>query len=294
MAKTPTTLDAVAMHRDNADAIVAAGEVVDLRFKSGNQLSLRAAKLFCLLVQEAGINVAEDKQHRVPLAVLNNTFHKSVDDLFEAIEELHSTTVSVQVAGDRPYVKSGPILADVERETEESTAAEVRFEFSKALRQVIGNSTHWATISRRAVLSFESKFSLRLYLLLSLRAGLRKTSETFEIDDLRHILGLEAGKFSRWPDLRRFVLDRAVAEINHLAGFRIGYIPIKRGRGVAAVKLTWGRKDMPELIEAQKELDRPRVGRTVRREGKVEAIADERAALAESLANAPGWGVIDD
>jgi hypothetical protein len=245
-------------------------------------------------VQEAGIDVATDTQHRVPLAVLNETFHRSADDLFEAIAELHSTTVSVQVAGDRPYTKSGPILADVERETEDTAAAEVRFEFSKTLRQVIGDSTHWASISRRAVLSFESKFSLRLYLLLSLRAGLRKTSETFEMDDLRHILGLENGTFSRWPDLRRFVLDRAVAEINHLAGFRMGYVPIKRGRKITAVKLTWGRKDMPELIEAQKELDRPRVGRTVRREGKAETIADERAALADSLANAPGWSVIEE
>ena len=121
-----------------------------------------------------------------------------------------------------------------------------------------------------------------------------ETSETFEMDDLRHILGLEEGKFSRWPDLRRFVLDRAVAEINHLAGFRMGYIPIKKGRKITAVKLTWGRKDLPELIEAQKELDRPRVGRTVRREGKAETIADERAALADSLANAPGWNVIEE
>jgi hypothetical protein len=52
-------------------------------------------------------------------------------------------------------------------------------------------------VSRRAILSFESKFSLRLYLLLSLRAGLRKTSETFEMEDLRHIFGLEDGKFPR-------------------------------------------------------------------------------------------------
>ena len=105
---------------------------------------------------------------------------------------------------------------------------------------------------------------------------------------------IEDGKFSRWPDLRRFVLDRAVAEINHLAGFRMGYVPIKRGRKINAVKLTWGRKDMPELIEAQKELDRPRVGRTARREDKVETVADERAALAESLANAPGLSLIED
>ncbi len=172
------------------------------------------------------------------LAALNETFHRSTDDLFEAIAELHSTTVSVQVTGDRPYTNSGPTLADVERETEGTAAAEVRFEFPKTLRQVIGNSTHRAAVSRCAALSFESKFSLRLYLLLSLRSGLRKTSETFEMDDLRHILGLEDNKFSRWPDLRRFVLDRAVAEINHLAGFRIGYIPIKKGRKITAVKLT--------------------------------------------------------
>lgn len=55
----------------------------------------------------------------------------------------------------------------------------------------------------------------------------------------------------------------------------------------------WGRKDQPELIEAQKELDRPRVGRTLRREDKAETVADERAALADSLANAPGSSVIE-
>ena len=68
------------MHRDQPDAIIAAGEVVDLRFKTGNQLSLRAAKLFCLLIQEAGVDVTEDRQHRVPLSVLNETFHLSGDD----------------------------------------------------------------------------------------------------------------------------------------------------------------------------------------------------------------------
>ena len=88
MAKI-TTLDAVKMARPDPDAIVAAGELVDLRFVSGNTLSLRAAKLFCLLIQEAGIAVAEDKQHRIPYAVLNETFHKSRDELAEAVMELH-------------------------------------------------------------------------------------------------------------------------------------------------------------------------------------------------------------
>jgi hypothetical protein len=86
MAKL-TTLDAIKMNRADADAIVAAGEVIDLRFVSGGSLSLRAAKLFCLLIQEAGIAIADQVQHRIPYSVLNDTFHKSRDELAEAVIE---------------------------------------------------------------------------------------------------------------------------------------------------------------------------------------------------------------
>jgi hypothetical protein len=285
-----TTLDAVRMNRADADAIIAAGELVDLRFTSGNSLSLRAAKLFCLLIHEAGVAVADQVQHRIPYSVLNETFHKSRDELAEAVMELHSTVVSVQLVSrqGRAYTKSGPILSDVEREPDSLDDAEIRFEFSPAMRRVVADSTHWAAVSRRAVLSFESRYSLRLYLFLSLRANLRKVSEDIALDDLRALLGVPAGALTRWFDMRRFVLDRAIAEINHLAGFHAAYEPIKRGRAIVGVRLAWGLKDRVELVKAQKELDRPRIGRTARRAGLVETIADERHRLAESLANAPG------
>jgi len=289
MAKL-TTLDAVRMHRADADAIVAAGELVDLRFVSGNSLSLRAAKLFCLLIQEAGIAVADQVQHRIPYSVLNETFHRSRDELAEAVMELHSTVVSVKLVSrqGRPYTKSGPILSDVEREPDSLDDAEIRFEFSPAMRRVIADSTHWAAVSRRAVLSFESRYSLRLYLFLSLRANLRKVSEDMSLDDLRDMLGVPINALPRWQDVKRRALDPAMAEINHVAGFHAAYEPIKRGRRIVGVRLAWGLKDRAELVKAQRELDRPRVGRTARRAGLVETIAEERHRMAESLANAPG------
>ena len=281
-----STIDAVRINRDNPDAIVAAGELVDMRFKSGGTMSLRAAKLFCLLVQEAGVRIADDTQHRIPYSSINETFHKSRDELVEAIEELHSTTISVKVTSrnGRAYTKSGPILSDVEREDDSLFDAEIRFEFSPTLRRVIADSSHWATISRRAVLAFESKYSLRLYMFLSLRAGLRKTSDEFTIEDLREIFGLATDTLPRWQDLKRRALEPAIAEINHLAGFRAGYITIKRGRKITGIRLTWGAKGQDELVEAAKELGRHRTGRTARREGKVEEIAQEHAALRQSLA----------
>jgi hypothetical protein len=290
MAQKITTLDAVRMARSAPDAIIAAGELVELRFVSGNTLSLRAAKLFCLLIQEAGIAVADQVQHRIPFAALNDTFHRSRDELAEAIMELHSTVVSVQLVSrqGRPYIKSGPILSDVEREPDSLDDAEIRFEFSPAMRRVIADSTHWASISRRAVLSFESRYSLRLYLYLSLRANLRKTSEDVSLDDLRAMLGVPHRALPRWQDVKRRALDPAIAEINHLAGFNASFIPLKRSRSVAGVRLAWGLKGPAELVKAHKELERPRIGRKARRDGLVETIAEERHRLAESLANAPG------
>jgi hypothetical protein len=287
MAKL-TTLDAVKMHRADADAIVAAGEVVNLRFLSGGSLSLRAAKLFCLLIQEAGIAVADQVQHRIPYSVLNDTFHKSRDELAEAVMELHSTVVSVKLVSRRghPYTKSGPILSDVEREPDSLDDAEIRFEFSPTMRRVIADSTHWAAVSRRAVLSFESRYSLRLYLHIGLRVNRRQVSEDVSLEDLREILGIARNTLPRWQDVKRRALDPAIAEISHLAGFTATYMPLKRGRRIVGVRLAWGHKAAGDLIETQKELDRPRVGRTARRDGVVETIAQERYRLAESLANA--------
>lgn len=285
-----TTLDAVRMVRSNPDAIVAAGEVAELRFVSGKALSLRAAKLFCLLIQEAGVSVADPVQHRVPYAALNETFHLSRDELSAAIAELHSTVVSVQLVSrqGRPYTKSGPILSDVEREADALDNAEIRFEFSPTMRRVIADSTHWAAISRRAVLSFESRYSLRLYLWLSLRANLRKSAEDVPIDDLRALLGVPVNALGRWQDVKRRALDPAIAEINHLAGFRAVFMPLKQGRRIVGVRIAWGVKEPAELVKAAKELERPRIGRKARRAGLVETIAQERHRIAESLANAPG------
>lgn len=283
-----TTLDAVQMHRPDPDAIVAAGEIADMRFVSGNALNLRAAKLFCLLIQEAGIAVADPVQHRVPYSVLNDTFHKSRDELAEAVMELHSTVVSVKLVSrqGRPYTKSGPILSDVEREPDNLDDAEIRFEFSPAMRRVISDSTHWAAVSRRAVLAFESRYSLRLYMHIGLRVNRRQVSEDVSLEELRDILGVPSDKLKTWQHLKSRALDPAIAEISHLAGFTAAYMPLKRGRRVVGVRLAWGHKAADDLVETQRELDRSRVGRTARRDGLVETIAQERHRLAVSLADA--------
>ena len=289
----PRTLDAISSFSDDPDAIVQAGEVVEMRFPSGGRMSLRGGKLFHLLIQIAGVKIIDGTQHRVPIAALNEAFHVSANEMEELIDELHTTTLKLKLtdAKGRRYTKSGPLLSDVEREDDDQAQAELRFEFSSAMRKVIANSTHWAVISRRAVMAFESRYALRLYTILSLRAGLRKASEEFTVEDLRELLGVPSGKLKRWQDLKTWAIEPAISEVNHLSGLKVAYRPLKRGRRIVGISLAWGVKAGTERVEAIKELDRPKVGRTARRKGTVEEVMAsddrDRATLAEALAAAP-------
>ena len=287
---TPRTLDAISSFADDPDAIVQAGEVVEMRFPSGGRMSLRGGKLFHLLIQIAGVRITDDAQHRVPIAALNEAFHVSAGEMEELVDELHTTTLKLKLtdSAGRRYTKTGPLLSDVEREDDDQAQAELRFEFSPAMRRVIANSTHWAVISRRAVMAFESRYALRLYTILSLRAGLRKSSEEFTVDDLRELLGVPIGKLKRWQDLKTWAIEPAIDEVNHLSGLKVAYRPLKRGRRIIGISLAWGVKAGSEKVDAIKELDRPKVGRAARRKGTVEDVLAsddrDRATLAEALA----------
>jgi len=85
---------------------------------------------------------------------------------------------------------------------------------------------------------------------------------------LRGMLGVPEGKLARFADLNRDALKPAVAEVNQLARFTIKATPIKDGRHVDAVRISWEVK--PDVEPVKEELRRPKVGRKARREGRVE------------------------
>lgn len=281
------TLKVLADRRNLTDGLVAAGEVLDLRFEGRNTaMSLRAAKLLHFLVAAAAGDAGKAMTHVVPLTALNDAAHRSKEELLAAARELAGTTVRLDVvrANGRKATKVGPLLADVERD--EDSDGELRFELSPVLREVLRVSNHWAILSRQAVNAFQSRYSLRLYELVSLRVGLDQVqSETFTIDDLRKLFGVPHGKLTTWSNLRMFVVEKAIAEVSHLTGLMVRYEPVKRGKAVMAVKLIWREKSRQQRAAAAKELDASSIGRVVRREGKAEKIidTDEQAEIAAGL-----------
>jgi|SRR5690554_3410576 len=98
---------------------------------------------------------------------------------------------------------------------------------------------------------FQSTYSHRIYeLLIQFRDFGRRE---FELEQLSSILELE-GKYANWSDLRRFVIDTAVKEINGHSDIDVTYETRKRGRAVAYITFYFHHKAQQSLlIEAPEE-----------------------------------------
>lgn len=285
MAKTMNALS----KNTGTDTLIAAGEVVELRFRdNARALSLRSAKLFHLLLDHAGAKACDDIEHRIPVAQLNFP-HLESEALIECVRDLFGTTVELtyKTPSGAMRVSGGPLLAFVDRplDWEEGDTAELVYRLSIPLRAVLESSNHWAALSRSAVLAFESRYALRLYELMTLRGGLsHKNEENFELDDLRRRLGVPPGKLTRWTHFKDRALDPAIAEVNQLSGLDVSYKAIKRGRRVDRVALTWAQRDGTGRAGVARELAHSRVGRKVRRDGTGEAVTPSPALPRERLA----------
>lgn len=158
---------ALADRVERSDELVASGRQVDMVFKQGQKaLSLRAQKLWHLLVKEAGVKLADNATHIMALSDLYQTGlgHMTLAERIDTLRELQTTLVEVTVPSakikGRMRVITGPLLDYVARD--EDDRGDLEWSFSRVLRAVFANSNHWAVLSKRAVMAFEPLFATAL------------------------------------------------------------------------------------------------------------------------------------
>lgn len=289
------TIQAITDRSNRPEDLVGAGEILDMKLDTRKGLSLRGAKLLHLLIKEAGPRACDDIEHKVLVSALNQSMHLTLDDFIATVEELMDVRLRLRVpdgAGGQPELWLDRLIQSVKRSEADNAQAVIRFKLSDSLRKILENSVHWAVLSRKALLAFESRYALRLYELIALRIGLTRSSESFTLEDLRERLGVPHGKLSTWDALNRKALAPAIAEVNQLSGFLVGSTPYKSGRSVAGVVLNWSLAPTNERVKAQRELEASRVGRSVRRAGKGEKVVDLLPVLAPEAVIFPREGGI--
>lgn len=252
-----------------------ARELIEIR--GTGDLSLQDRRVMNVLYANAGQRLCEDVSHAISIAELRGA-HKGSERVKDSILRLMKTVVQVPVSGrnGKPATKRVQVLSDTTTsDDEDDPTGQVVYSFSKGMREIIKDSTLWGRVRTAVVFAFTSKYSLTLYELVTARINLTHIwQEEFSLEDFRALLGVPTDKLLRTPDLLRKVIQPAETEVNGLADFGVKIEPIRTGgtmRGlVTGFRVSWWRKDIPELQAAYSELKQPKVGRRARLMGTVE------------------------
>ena len=239
-----------------------------------NPPGLAALKVMHLLIATAGGRMGEDVEHRVRLSemrAVEGLRHHDRTSLTPLFAELQMA-VLISDDTEKKRVTIGGLLdiAEIDYREEASGDLVISWYFSRMFTRAAAASNHWAILDRQTVFHLGSKYSVLLFQHIASLVNLDHIqSKTFTVKELRALLGIPEGKLARFSNLNQRVLQPSVTEINQLSRLTLTATSNKIGRTVASVTISWQVKEDPRA--AKQELARPKVGRTARREGTVEA-----------------------
>lgn len=284
---------AAALRAKGGDEFAKPGNIIEVKFVKGESLSLTASRLLALMILTAGGDAWEDRPHRMRKADIRRG-HKGNERITDMLQELHRTLFAID---DRSWrgKKATTLFSLISRSREETEedggeAGWIEWEFTPDARQLIQASETYAVLNRQAVLGFRSNYALKLYEIGALRLHRRQATWKGDMAALRAVLGIPPDVYADFAQLRRKVLEKAKAEIDQLAHFRVDWKETRTGRAVTEIEFRFEPKGAPEVLETVDELDRHSAGRKERRSGTVEAVvvnegggaARKPARLAES------------
>lgn len=261
------------LHQGVDGSFAKPGELIEIR--GGDALTQADKLTFNLLIVNAWPRITEKREHVIRKSLLRGN-HESTDRLNETMQRLRS--VEVQIRGTRDG-KAGWWTDHIlgKQFTQDDPDGNLYYTFTDTIREIITNSDHWGRLQAQVMLALSSKYALALYEMVQKRAGLRgRFEETLTLDDLRAALGVPPGKLLRYPDLRRYCLEPAVAEVDALSSCHVRLDPVKEGRSVGKIKLRWFPKTEESLKAAHEELQRHKAGRKARITGTVEAVSGQQ------------------
>ena len=237
-------------------------------------LDLQDRRILNLLVKNAWHEIENETMHSIPKKDLRVGMGGATARLGQSIKRIMGVVV------ERRHGKNGierfHLLTHNIDEDEDDDDALFRYTFPAPLRKIIRLSEVWARLESHVIYAFSSKYALALYELVALRCNLKHmTSETFELEKFRALIGVEPKMLRQFYHLKQRAIDYAVREVNGLVpDFNVAVNPVTTGRKVTAVEVSWWPKSKDEKRASLDELATSRVGRSARLAGTAERVIE--------------------
>ena len=276
-AKPPAKIPQTVAQRRNLDGFPKAAELIEM--KPSQELSLQDGRIFNALIDNAIGKLGDDTDHEISVRTLRGLNHKGSERVRDSVKALMTTLIEIPVQDQNglPAVLRTQLLTENTLTfNEDDPCAVLRYRLTPTLRKIIQDSKRWGRLKGFVVYAFSSKYALALYEALAVRINLHKDEQFFTVKEFRILLGVPDGKYPRYPQLKQWVLDPAVLEVNGLSDFMTEITPEREGGGVRGklkgFTLRWRKKTNEEWKQSLDELSRARVGRRQRLEGTVERV----------------------
>ena len=113
------------------------------------------------------------------------------------------------------------------------------------LTQLKANFTKYKLLE---ISELSSIHSIRLYELIVCWIGQYQYSKAYELEDFKYVMGIK-GKYKQFSELRKYVIDKALEEINESTNYKVSveYKKKSRGKGYEGLTLKFHRKTLDKL-----------------------------------------------
>lgn len=219
----------------------------------------RDRKLWTFLLHAVWDELGKEQLHALSVAEINRVFRELGGDhssawIWDCAKRLAKTTVEWEYTlGDERFqgVSSifGAVLTKAARQ-----GGRLNFHFPPLLIPIIKQPHRFARLRVHFLIGLSGKYAVTLYELLEAFANRRDGTFECTIEELRQWLKVPEGSYQTWKDLRKWVLDPSLKQINdnpHGAGFTVSYEAIRQGRNYDRLRFTLEKTKGREQAEVQ-------------------------------------------
>jgi hypothetical protein len=209
-------------------------------------------KLWAFLVAAVWDDLETTRIHEVRVSKINAVFQEKGGDtstswLWDSAGRLTSTRVRWEAGADGRRLKGiANLLSGAVTDKEARKTGFLRFEIPALLCEVIRTPCQFSRLRLHFMIGLSGKYAVTLYMLLESVANRQTPVLDVPLEQLRQWLKVPEGKLEKWFDMKRFVLEPALKQINNnpdAAGFSVDMAEIKEGRAVDRVRFTLTKTD---------------------------------------------------
>ncbi|MBU2714101.1 replication initiation protein [Zooshikella harenae] len=254
--------------------ITKANQLVEaVLIETTSKLTLRDQKVILAVISQLSPDDEDFKKYHITLSELEKLTNIDKQNLYRKnkqsqlsnkpreIEEICKRLMSSLIQIREPEEPDGFLMANWFSHARYSPSRGlVEFSFSPELKPyLLQVKNSFTTYHLKQVINLQSVYSIRLYELLrqfltlkAVKEGQSLAYRKIELSQLRGFIGVEEGRYKRFAEFRRNVLDKTQRELSEKTDIAFDYEPIRKGRSVNSINFTIRHNVKFEAIEDSK------------------------------------------